>query len=56
MKITSAKLKTLLAAGVDAATGKRGFMAVEKNLKALRESARFRRVGPDKGGRWEVIG
>ena len=55
MKITSAKLKTLLAVGVDSATGKRGFMTVEKNLKALRESGRLRRVGPAKGGHWEVI-
>ena len=30
--------------------------AVEKNLRALRESNRLRRVGPDKGGHWEVIG
>ena len=29
--------------------------AVEKNLRALRESGRLRRVGPDKGGHWEVI-
>ena len=30
--------------------------AVEKNLRALRESNRIRRIGPDKGGHWEVIG
>ena len=30
--------------------------AVEKNLRALRESNRLRRIGPDKGGHWEVIG
>ena len=30
--------------------------AVEKNLRALRESNRLRRVGPAKGGHWEVIG
>ncbi len=30
--------------------------AVEKNLRTLRESGRLRRVGPDKGGHWEVIG
>ncbi len=29
--------------------------AVEKNLRALRESNRLRRVGPDKGGHWEVV-
>ena len=29
--------------------------AVEKNLRALRESGRLRRVGPDKGGHWEVV-
>ena len=30
--------------------------AVEKNIRALRESGRLRRIGPDKGGHWEVIG
>ena len=30
--------------------------AVEKNLRALRESNCLRRIGPDKGGHWEVIG
>ena len=30
--------------------------AVEKNLRTLRESGRIRRIGPDKGGHWEVIG
>ena len=30
--------------------------AVEKNLRALRVSNRLCRVGPDKGGHWEVIG
>ena len=29
---------------------------VEWNLKVLKESGRIRRVGPDKGGHWEVIG
>ena len=29
---------------------------IEKNLRALRESGRIRRVGHDKGGHWEVIG
>ena len=29
--------------------------AVEKNLRVLRESNRIRRVGPDKGGHWEVV-
>ena len=29
--------------------------AVEKNLAKLRESNTIRRVGPDKGGHWEVI-
>jgi ATP-dependent DNA helicase RecG len=28
---------------------------VEWNLKALKENGRLRRVGPDKGGHWEVI-
>jgi ATP-dependent DNA helicase RecG len=30
--------------------------AVEKQLSKLRDEGRIRRVGPDKGGRWEVIG
>ena len=29
---------------------------IEWNLKVLKESGRIRRVGPDKGGHWEVIG
>ncbi len=29
---------------------------VEKNLRTLKASNRLRRVGPDKGGHWEVIG
>ncbi|MDA1067670.1 MAG: transcriptional regulator [Verrucomicrobia bacterium] len=29
--------------------------AVEKNLAKLQKSGRLRRVGPDKGGHWEVI-
>ena len=29
--------------------------AIEKNLKQLRESGIIRRVGPDKGGHWEVL-
>lgn len=29
---------------------------VKRHLKALREAGRLRRVGPDKGGRWEVVG
>ncbi len=29
---------------------------VEWNLKKLTESKRLRRVGPAKGGHWEVIG
>jgi len=28
---------------------------VEWNLKTLKESGRLRRVGPDKGGHWEVV-
>ena len=28
---------------------------VEKNLMILKKSGRLRRVGPDKGGHWEVI-
>lgn len=28
---------------------------VEKNLQALRESGRLRRIGPAKGGHWEVV-
>lgn len=29
--------------------------AVEKRIKALRENGMIRRVGPDKGGHWEII-
>ena len=29
--------------------------AVEKQLRMLRETGVIRRVGPDKGGHWEVI-
>ena len=29
--------------------------AVEKQVSKLRKDARIRRVGPDKGGRWEVL-
>tara|TARA_R100000027_G_C2240552_1_gene91894 strand:- start:810 stop:1385 length:576 start_codon:yes stop_codon:yes gene_type:complete len=28
---------------------------IEKNLKALQEKGKLRRIGPDKGGHWEVI-
>ncbi len=28
---------------------------IERNLSALQESGRLRRIGPDKGGRWEVV-
>ena len=28
---------------------------VEKNLKILKASGRLRRVGPDKGGHWEIV-
>jgi ATP-dependent DNA helicase RecG len=28
---------------------------IEWNLKKLRNQGRIRRVGPDKGGHWEVI-
>ena len=28
--------------------------AVSKHLKALQESGKIRRVGPDKGGHWEI--
>lgn len=29
--------------------------AVKRTIRQLRESGRLRRVGPDKGGRWEVV-
>jgi predicted HTH transcriptional regulator len=29
--------------------------AVEKQVRNLRESGRLRRLGPDKGGQWEVL-
>ena len=28
---------------------------IDKHLKALREQGIIRRVGPDKGGHWEII-
>jgi predicted HTH transcriptional regulator len=28
---------------------------IEKNLRQLKESGKIRRVGPDKGGHWEII-
>lgn len=28
---------------------------VEKNLRRLKQSGRLRRIGPDKGGHWEVL-
>ena len=30
--------------------------AIQKHMERLRDAQRLRRVGPDKGGRWEVIG
>jgi len=30
-------------------------VSVEWNLKKLRDEGRIRRIGPDKGGHWEVI-
>jgi ATP-dependent DNA helicase RecG len=29
--------------------------AVEKQIARLREEGRVRRIGPDKGGHWEVV-
>ena len=29
---------------------------IEKHLRKLREQGLIRRVGPDKGGHWEVVG
>ena len=28
---------------------------IEKNLRQMKENNQIRRVGPDKGGHWEVI-
>ena len=28
---------------------------VEKNIKALKQQKLLRRIGPDKGGHWEVV-
>ena len=28
---------------------------VEKNLRQLKEQNKLRRIGPDKGGHWEVV-
>ena len=30
--------------------------AITKQIKNLRDSGCLRRVGPDKGGHWEVVG
>ena len=30
--------------------------AVKKSIKKLKEGGLLRRVGPDKGGHWEVVG
>jgi ATP-dependent DNA helicase RecG len=29
---------------------------VEKNIRELKAAGRLRRIGPDKGGHWEVVG
>ena len=29
--------------------------AVEKNIKQLKDAGLLRRVGPDRGGHWEVV-
>ena len=29
---------------------------IEKIIRSLKEQKRLRRIGPDKGGHWEVIG
>ncbi len=44
----------LTQSGLAAATGltRRG---VEWNLRQLKAAGRLRRVGPDKGGHWEVV-
>ena len=30
--------------------------AVEKQLSSFKKAGRLRRIGPDKGGHWEVVG
>jgi len=30
--------------------------AVERAIRKLRESGRLKRIGPDKGGHWHVVG
>jgi ATP-dependent DNA helicase RecG len=45
-KVTQNKLAEVLQLSVK---------AIEKQLKSLREEGVIRRVGPDKGGHWEVI-
>ncbi len=47
-QITTAALATVL--GMASTSG------VEKHLKALREAGCIRHIGPQKGGRWEVLG
>ncbi len=29
--------------------------AIEKNVRLLKSAGRLRRIGPDKGGHWEVV-
>lgn len=38
-----------------AETLKKSSSAVERALRKLREQGRLRRIGPDKGGTWEVL-
>ncbi len=30
--------------------------AIQKHIERLKDAQRLRRIGPDKGGHWEVIG
>ena len=30
--------------------------AIEKQIAKLKEKGRLKRIGPDKGGHWEVVG
>jgi len=58
---TSEKILTIPAASPDATIAelarKTGITtrSIERNLQALLSCGRLKRIGPDKGGHWEVI-
>ena len=44
--ITTAELSQLISLSIS---------GIEKNLRQLREQNKLKRIGPDKGGHWEVV-